>query len=251
MRERNLLRGIDIISSFDFQNQSLSAKSISGSVGLPLSTTYRYLKILTDRGFLMKEAGDRMYRLGYRFLKLGNLVFSSLKFVDFIRPHMERLSSQSGETVLLTVISGWESVCVERIEADKRIKMTLDRGASLPLHAGASSKILLAYQENKFIQKLTKEIGLPRLTSNTITETHLLENELKTIRERGFAISDQEADPGVAAIAAPVFDERLKLLAGMSVVGTSNTILTANKDNFIKLTLEAACNATISLGGRR
>ena len=240
-------RALDIVSSFNFKQQTLAAKEFLEVLDIPLSTLYRYLKILVARGFLVKETDTQKYRLGYQLLKLGRIAGSNMGFVDVIRPHMERLSSDSSEMVLLTVISGWEAVCVERIEAGKRIRMTLERGSSLPLHAGASSKILLAYQDDYFLETLINEVGLPRLTASTITDIDELKQELNKIREQGFALSDQEADSGVGAISAPIFDHRDTVIAGIAVGGHSEKIIGKDKERLIAMILDAAKKASFDL----
>jgi len=241
-------RVLDIVSQYNFKRQTLSAKEFSDVLDIPLSSLYRYLSILVVRGFLIKEPDSQKYRLGYQFLKLGRIAGSSLGFVDIIRPHMERLSSDLSETILLTVISGWESVCVERIEAGKRIRMTLELGTSLPLHAGASSKILLAYQDDYFLEKMINEVGIPKLTDHTITDVDDLKQELSKIREQGFAVSDQEADLGVGAISAPIFDHQDTVIAGIAVVAHWEKIIGKDKEHLIAMVLDAANKASSDLG---
>jgi len=241
-------RVLDIVSSFNFKQQTLSAKGFSEVLDIPLSTLYRYLTILVARGFLIKEPDTQKYRLGYQLLKLGRIAGSNMEFIDIIRPHMERLSSDLSETILLTVISGWESVCVERIEAGKRIRMTLERGTSLPLHAGASSKILLAYQDDSFLKTMINEVGVPRITANTIVDIDELKQELKKIREQGFALSDQEADLGAGAISAPIFDHRDTVIAGIAVVAHWEKIVGKDKECLIAMILDAAKKASFDLG---
>jgi DNA-binding IclR family transcriptional regulator len=161
---------------------------------------------------------------------------------------MKSLASLSGETVLLTVISGWEVICIEKVEATRLIKLSLERGSSLPLHAGASSKILLAYQENSFIDSMFKKTQLTKFTDNTITDPARLKRELKAIVKQGFSFSDQEVDLGARAIGAPLFDHKGKVVGGLTVAGPRERISDREKERLIRLVKETAKRASHDLG---
>ena len=244
----SLEKGLDILSCFDLQNNSLSAQAISERLSIPLSTTYRYLETLKTRGFLARNGMTKNYGLGFMLFKLGNIVSSHMKLIEIALPYMKSLSSLSEETVILTALNGWEVICLERVESQKLIKLSLERGVSFPLYAGASSKILLAFQEDSYINSFLKEVPLVRLTRNTITEPARLKKELKTIRKQGYSFSDQEADPGAKAIGAPIFDHRGKILAGLSIVGPRDRINEKNIVRLIRLLKETVAKISKELG---
>ena len=243
----SLEKGLDILCSFDFAHGDLSAQTISERLKLPLSTTYRYIQTLEKKGFLTKNAGANKYKLGLMLLQLGNIVASQMKMVDIVMPHMKALALLSGETVLLNVAQGWESVCIEKIDTPKLMKVSHELGSSLPLHAGASSKILLASQEDSFIDSMLQNAVLARFTENTITDPVLLKEEMNAIREQGFAFSDREVDSGARAIAAPIFDFRGKVVAGITVAGPSERIDDENKFRLIQVVKDAAKGASSDL----
>jgi DNA-binding IclR family transcriptional regulator len=126
--------------------------------------------------------------------------------------------------------------------------LSLDRGVSFPLYAGASSKILLAYQEDSYVESFLKKVHLVRLTQNTITDPAQLRKELKTIRKQGHSFSDQEADPGARAIGAPIFDHRGKIVAGLSIAGPRDRINEKNMVRLIRLLKETVAKISKDLG---
>lgn len=228
----SLEKGLDILCSYDFAHEAFSAQAISERLKIPLSTVYRYIRTLEKRGFLTRKQDNNTYKLGLILLQLGNIVASQMKVLDIIKPHMESLASLSGETVLLNTIRGFESVCIEKIDTQRLMKVSLQLGSSLPLHAGASSKILLAYQEDSFVDSMLQKNPLTKFTKNTITDPILLRKELKIIREQSYAFSNGEVDLGAKAISAPIFDNKGRLVAGITVAGPSERI---NKQIKLKL----------------
>lgn len=198
----------------------------------------------------MRNQETKNYELGFIFFKLGNIVSLRMKLAEIVSPHMKSMSYQSGETVLLTVISGWEVICLDKVEAQRLIRLSLERGSSLPLHAGASSKILLAYQKKPFIDSLLRNTVLTKFTKNTITDPVQLKRELKTIRAQGFCLSDQEVDWGAKAIAAPIFDHKGEVVAGLTIAGPRERINGKKHDQLIAMVKDFAQKASHDLGYR-
>ncbi|MCK5418474.1 MAG: IclR family transcriptional regulator [Desulfobacterales bacterium] len=246
----SLEKAIDILSYFYSENQEFSAQEISGQLSIPLSTTYKYLDVLLKKGFLSKNPDTKKIFLGLTIFKMGNLVAAKIKPIDVALRHMNDLANLSGETVTLTMIHGWESLCVEKIESSRRIKLSVAMGDTLPLHAGGSSKILLAYQDDAFVDAMIKNVGLVALTENTITDPVRLKNELKLIKSRGFAYSDSEVDYGARAAAAPVFDSKGGLAAGISVAGPRDRINDEMIKHLTEMVTECARKISYDLGYR-
>jgi len=226
---------LDILCSFDLDHQELSVQEISERHYIPLSTAYKYLNVLLKKGFLAKDTATKKYSLGLTLFKIGNQVTERMKLLEVAVPHMNALSKRSRETVTLTVLYGWNSLCIEKIETPKRIQLMVEKGRSIPLNAGASQMILLAYQEDFFIDALIEDIGLPAFTDNTMTNPGQLKRGLSSIRKQGFAFSDGEYESGAAAVAAPIFDHKGKVVAGLSIVGPRERITGDNSHQLIDL----------------
>jgi DNA-binding IclR family transcriptional regulator len=246
----SLAKAIDILSYIYSENQAFSAQEISCQLSIPLSTTYKYLDVLLKKGFLSKDPETKKFFLGLTIFKMGNLVAAKIKPVEVARRHMNDLANISVETVTLTTMHGWESLCVEKIESPRRIKLSVAMGDTLPLHAGGSSKILLAYQDDAFVDAMIKSVGLVALTENTITDPVRLKNELKLIRNRGFAYSDSEVDYGARAAAAPVFDSTGRIVAGITVAGPRDRINDNKVKQLIEMVTECSVKISCDLGYR-
>ncbi|MEW6266718.1 MAG: IclR family transcriptional regulator [Thermodesulfobacteriota bacterium] len=246
----SLEKACNILLAFDHEQEDFSAQEISENLGLPLSTTYRYLEFLVSKGFLARDGERKKYFLGLAIYRLGNLPSAKRELIEMARPHMKALSELFQETVILTIISGWDAVCLERIETHHLIKLSLERGSCLPLHAGASSKILLAYQDESFIEALYRNRGLPKLTENTITDLTRLKAHLRVIRRQGYAYSDAEADQGARAVSVPVLSGQGKILAGLSLAGPQMRLTEDKVIKVIEKLKGAASQISLSLRGR-
>lgn len=195
----------------------LSVDEIGAALGMPKSTTYRFLRTLVGRGLLAPVVNGH-YRLGLALLELGHLAARQLNLVEIGAPLMRELASRSGETVLLSVRSGHVGVCLERVESTRLIRLSLDRGTPQPLHCGAPMKVLLAYLDRADQEAMIRR-GLRRYTRHTITRAPVLRRHLATIVRRGHAYSDQEYDMGARAVAAPIRDHTGAVVASLGIAG--------------------------------
>jgi IclR family transcriptional regulator, KDG regulon repressor len=236
----SLEKGLDILSIFEPDSQEFSVQDISTLLNLPISTTYRYLDLLTAKGFLTKDARTRKLVLGPTIFKIGEVVSSRLNLGEIAHIHMDQLSKTTGETVFLTVANGWEAVCIKKLETTRSIRMSLPLGSTLPLHAGASAKVLLAYKSNDFVENLAKYKGLPKLTEHTVTDLAKLMQELREIRRQAYSISNSEADYGAIAIAAPIKDAEMNVVAGVSIGGPSERIQNTGIHKIVEMVKQSA-----------
>jgi len=211
---------LDVLLLFDESRPELTADEISKLISAPRSTTYRYIRTLRDKGFLEQTTNDG-WRLGPRLLQFTRIVRRREDVGVIALPFMEQLCQEVRETVLLTRLSSPYAVCIERVEAPHAMRITFERGHLQPLHAGASSKILLAFLPP---DEVDKHLALPleRYTENTITDPLLLKEQLREIRRQGYCISKSEVDAGAMAVAVPILDHRGKLLAGLSTAGPTS-----------------------------
>lgn len=224
---------LEVLLLFDESRPELTVDEISELIDAPRSTTYRYVRTLRDKGFLEKTA-DGGFRLGPRLLELGHVARAKLDLGDIALPVMEDIARQARETVLLTRLFGRNAVCVERVEGPQAVRITFERGQVQPLHAGASSKILLAYMdESKWDEHLV--LPLEGFTERTVTDPERLKDQLRAIRRQGYCDSEGEVDPGARAVAVPILDSRERLIAGLSTAGPAFRIDDATVDRHLAL----------------
>jgi IclR family acetate operon transcriptional repressor len=213
-------RGLGLLTSLGTERPGETTVSeLARAVGLPLSTAYRYVSVLKEEGFL--EEGERpgSWRIGLRLLALAWNA-PPRRITTAARPIMERLSAETGETVLLIEPFGTCGICSERVESQEAVRLAFEKGRVLPLHAGASVRALLAFSPSWLVEAVLEE-RLERFTDATITVPQALRDNLGYVRSVGYAYSDSEMDPGVSAVAMPVRAGRKYAVASLSVTGPS------------------------------
>ena len=241
-------RALEILCLFDSHYPELSAQEISKLLKIPLSSTYKYLNILQEKQFIRKDPGEKKYRLGLMIYKLSSRFTDEMGFLDVARSYMKSLSDVSGETVFISVVNGWNGLIIEKAEPSKPVKLSVERGSVLPLHAGAAQKVLLAYQNDSFLDSYIKENGLEKMTPNTIIDPDKLRKELKIIKKQGFAYSDSEVESWAMAIAAPIFDHEKRILAGLTIAAPSNRERKENLQDLIEWVKDCSLKISRDLG---
>jgi len=211
-----LEKGIKILSLFNKSTPALNVSDVVAQLGLPKSTAYRYLATLKKHGLIEEDTKPGTYRLGSKILELSQLV-SRTSLRELALPFMEQLARKTGETAILAGLRKHIGICLEKVEGHHALRVTHERGATFPLHAGATGKVLMAHLSGEEQDATIDDVGLPRFSETTITDPNLLRLELSKIKEQGFAESAGETIHGTYSIAAPIFGRSGRIIAALSV----------------------------------
>ncbi len=232
-------RLVEILDSFASHPSGWSLVELSEHLGIPKSTLHRFLFALEIHGILHRDPSDRRWRLGYRPLLWGRGAanYGALRLIA--RPIMESLAAETGETVLLTVYQNGEVVFIEKVDSTHAVRLAVDVGTRRPPHAGASSKVLMAFLPPGEIEAIIQR-GLPRLSPNTITDPQALRTELARIREQGYAISVEETDAGAWGVATPIRNSRGEVIAAIGIAGPTFRLTEEHIQKYIRLCRQAA-----------
>jgi DNA-binding IclR family transcriptional regulator len=225
-----------------------TAADLADRVGEPRSTVYRLLSTLQRLD--MVEPGSRRgtYRLGLKLLRLGSAVVARFDERQAALPVMERIHEETGETVFLCIRRGFEAVCIERLDGRRVQSLALRLGGSLPLHAGAAPRVLLAYEPEALWEEYLDTGPLERMTATTPTRRRELVERLEEIRRDGYAVSDEDVTVGMAAVGAPIFDHRGGVRAALSISGVRPAILGERAAEMTALVVEGAREVSRALG---
>jgi DNA-binding IclR family transcriptional regulator len=215
---KSLVKMMAILDCFSTVERKLSVAEIASRTGMPRGTVHRIMRTMRELGMVDQERDRDQYRLGMKLFELGTTVLANMELHREAKAGVEALTRASGETVHLSVFDGKSSTVINRTDPDGTRVNTLFVLESSPAHATASGKAALAYQPAGAIERFIAR-GLPRIAPNTITDGDVLRAELATIRERGYAVDNEELAPSTRCVGAPIRNASGGVFAAISVSG--------------------------------
>lgn len=211
-----LKKAIKVLDYLASKEHAQGVREIARQLDINVSTVSHILFTLNSFGYV-KQDDTQKYSLGIRLFELGNLFFKRLKLEDTVVPLMTELMLKTRETVQLSTYDLGEKLCLAILKSPRPVATVAFMGRRELLHKSAAGKAILAYLPVEEVDRIIKEKGLPRYTANTITSPEQLKQELKKIRERGFAIDLGEGEEEVRCVAACVFNHEERPIGAISI----------------------------------
>jgi DNA-binding IclR family transcriptional regulator len=215
---RALDRGLDILEAFTLATPELTIGEIGERAGLPKPTVVRLLSVLAERGYVERVPGAERYRLGVRTLEVGSVYLQSTSLEEEARPIMRRLADATRQTANLGILDRGQVVHVEVVAPDRPVRFWASIGKREDAYVSGLGKVLLTTLAGEAREAYLQQ---PRtaITPNTVTDAEALRAELEGIAARGYAIDDEESNPGVVCIAAPIRAGSGRIEAAVSISG--------------------------------
>jgi DNA-binding IclR family transcriptional regulator len=224
---QSVARSLEILESLAGERE-LGLAEVAARAGLRPSTAHRLLATLVARGYAVQGRPSGRYMLGYKLTQLADVVGQrSARLRAFARPVLELVQAATGESANLSVLAAPSAIYVDQVEGTRTVRMLARIGAAVPAHASAAGKAMLARKPAGSAGELLGGDPLPAFTANTITTLEALEAELEGVRRRGYAVDDEEHEPGVGCVAAAIVDPRAGALAALSVSAPTQRIAAA------------------------
>ena len=217
---RAVERALDILLCFTREEPTRSLTQIAESVHMSKTTVHRLLATLENKRFITRDKISGLYRLGFRFIEMASLVLQDVELHRWAHPYLQSLSTEFGETVDLSILDGSHVIYLEVIESPQRLKLAAAVGQRLPAFCTASGKALLAYLPAEEVRKILGE-NLTEYTDRTPVSIPEILADLRFTAERGYAVSEQEYEKDINAVAAPIFDADKRPVASIAIVGPS------------------------------
>ena len=214
----SLYRGLQILRAFSSEQPKLRLTDIIRKTGLPKSTVIRLLKTLKSLNYVRYDPNDRRYYLGTEVMSLGVAVLSSLSVRETALPYMEELSRASTQNINLTILDGSEVVFIERIKTRMILNLDNPIGSRLSSYRTSCGKAIMAFLTQEKLAEVLEQILKEKGSTDYIGPggAWLLE-DLRRIREKGYALVDEELIPGLRAISAPITDHRGHVEAAINI----------------------------------
>jgi len=241
-------RGLRVLELMAQEESELSLKSISERLVIPVPSLWRILSVLREKGYVIFDREQKTYRLGFKFLYLGNVLLNRMGFRSQARGYLKRMVEVSGETAELSARVKDQLVLIDEMEGPEAVRLFSRIGSAYPyFHATAPGKVYLAHMTREKLRRVMDRMGLPKITECTITDFEDLEKELNEFKKKGYAVDREEMRVGVCRIAAPVYDHKGVISACLGVAGPSFRITTDNSEKIGKWAKKLARQLSLEL----
>lgn len=245
-----LSRAISVLNAFSAERPQLGLNDIVAATGLPKTTTFRLLSALMEHDFIAMDSVSGKYSLGFAPLRLGEIRRGQTNAHGSAMDVMQEIRDNVNETVVFSVRVGDERVHVDALESTQLLRRAAAIGSRAPLHAGASSKILLAGMPDADIEDYIARNEPLVGPDDRPMDADALRDEIAEIRQRGFAESRGEVRPGGGALAAPIRDFSGAWVASIDVLTPNDRYTPDHRERVLEVLLGSVARGSAKLGYR-
>jgi len=246
---QSVTNALDLLEEFRGEETELGVTELSKRLGLHKNNVFRLLATLESRGYMEQNKVTGNYRLGLRVLELGQVFIKHMGLLKMARPILEEISDKCNETSYLGVIRDDRVVYVDVVEATRPVRVISRVGVGLPVYCSAVGKAQIAFESEDEVDRLLAETPLKKYTEHTVKNRAELIQLLEKVRERGYALDDEEFDEGIRCVGVPVRDYTRRVIAGISLSGPAYRFSDERlKEELIPLAMEAGRRLSSRLG---
>jgi IclR family acetate operon transcriptional repressor len=241
---QSLARGLRILDFVIDANRAVSITELAEQLETDKSTASRLVRTLVNSDYLQQDTATRRYVIGRRLHKVSWHIVNRLPVRETAHPYLVRLVRDTGECAHTAVYSDGKALVIDDVEGEATLRVAGQTGRRIPLHCTAVGKALLADLD------VPIPMDLPARTPQTITDPDHLRAHLEEICRRGYAVDDEENDPGVRCIAAPVRDSTGIIIATMGISGPTVRVTPDRIDDLAQVVMQAARELSLELGSQ-
>ncbi len=216
-----VVRAIRLLKAFTPDRPELTLAQLCDGIGLTKTTTHRLITALESEGLVARNSSRSTYHLGPAMIALGSQALLTSDLRHTVRPTLEALAAETGETATLEILVGDHMLVLDGVPGRHLVSAKLDIGTRWPVHATSTGKCVLAHLPDASREQLLRPPLAP-CTEGTVTDPELLLNELEAIREQGFGIAFEELETGYVAVAAELRGPRGQIEGAISLGGPAN-----------------------------
>ncbi|ADT89431.1 DNA-binding transcriptional regulator KdgR [Vibrio sp. Vb2880] len=212
----SVLKVFSILQALGEQKE-IGVSELSQRLMMSKATTYRFLQTMKSMGYVAQEGEADKYKLTLKLFELGA---KSLEYVDLIEladKEMRCISEQTNEALHLGALDENAIIYVHKIDSGYNLRMQSRIGRRNPLYSTAIGKVLLAEREEQFVRHTLEDVEFIKHTDRTLENVDQLLEELALVREQHYAEDNEEQEPGLRCIAAPIYDRFGRVIAGVSI----------------------------------
>jgi IclR family acetate operon transcriptional repressor len=230
-------------------SEGMSLSELAEAAGQSPATVYRVLSTYETHGMVEFQPAQQIWFVGQEAFRIGSAFLGRSNLVEVARAIMHDLMARTGETANLAISKGGQVMFLSQVETHEPIRAFFRPGTRSPIHASGIGKALLAWYPADRIDRIIRDEGLEAFTEHTITDRDALLAGLAEIRDRGWALDDEEKTLGMRCVAAPIFNEFREAIAGVSISGPTARMQAGGSVDYGALVREAAARITRAIGG--
>ncbi|MDV8000717.1 IclR family transcriptional regulator [Rhodococcus sp. IEGM 1408] len=243
---QSLARGLAVITAFDADHPRQTLSEVARTTGLTRATARRFLHTLVELGYV--DCAGSAFWLTPRVLDLGYSYLSAMPLADLAQPHLERLSAQLDESSSVAVLDGYDIVYVGRVQVRRIMTIGITIGTRFPAFATSMGRVLLAALPPAELDAYLTGTDLRVLTPHGIADEAELRAELAAVADRGWSLVDQELEPGLRSLAAPVRDRDGRVVAALNLSTHAARYSTEQlRDELVPVVVDAARALSVDL----
>ena len=244
---QSLARGLAVITAFDADHPRQTLSEVARATGLTRATARRFLHTLVELGYV--DTAGTSFWLTPRVLDLGYSYLSSMPLSELAQPHLEKLSARLDESSSVAVLDGSDIVYVGRVQVRRIMNIGITIGTRFPAFATSMGRVLLAALPEDELDAYLADTDMRAITPHGLTDEAALRAELAVISARGWSLVDQELEPGLRSLAAPVRDRDGRVVAALNVsTHAARYSLEQLHDDLVPVILDAARALSADLG---
>jgi IclR family transcriptional regulator, acetate operon repressor len=247
---QSVTRALLILNTVAGQTSGIKLTELARTLGLAPSTTHRLLTTLQEQRYVQYDRDTSHWQIGIQAFVTGNGFLSSRDLVTVARPFMRRMMDENGETVNLAISEGDDVIYMAQVESREMMRVYSKPGNRVPLHCSGVGKAIMMLMGESDVERIGRDIGLPRVTDKTFTDVGKLAQELKISRARGYAIDDEEHAVGLRCVASVIFDEFAEPMAAVSISGPAARVSSERLKTLGETVRQYAIDITAALGGK-
>jgi DNA-binding IclR family transcriptional regulator len=240
---------LDLLEQFHDDVDELGVTELSKRLKLHKNNVFRLLATLESRGYIEQNKATENYRLGLKALELGQTFIKQMGLLRQAKPILERMVEQSNETSYVAIYKDNHIVYLDVVETSLTVRVVSRVGSRLPAYCTASGKVHMAHMSEEELDELLAAMKFVQHTPTTITSAEAMRKVLEQVRVDGYAIDDEELDPGVRCIAAPIRDYTRRIVGAISISGPNMRVSDERlKAELVPLVLQSAADLSTRLG---
>jgi len=243
----SVLKVFSILQALGEQKE-IGVSELSQRLMMSKATTYRFLQTMKTLGYVDQENDADKYSLTLKLFELGS---KSLEYVDLVTladREMRLISEQTNEALHLGTLDDDAIIYIHKIDSNYSLRMQSRIGRRNPLYSTAIGKVLLAAREEKFVRETLSQVTFIKHTDNTLENTDQLLAELAAVKTQHYAEDNEEQEPGLRCIAAPIYDRLGNVIAGVSISLPTIRFEQERMQEYVSLLQQAGKNISSQLG---